>query len=60
MIDNGLRNAVSFRASSDRVRLLENAVFLELKRRGGDQNPRWDDNRDVCLEMDLEYVTRDA
>jgi len=34
VIDNGLRNAVSFRTSSDMGRLLENAVFLELKRRG--------------------------
>jgi len=34
VIDNGLRNAVSFRTSADRGRLLENAVFLELKRRG--------------------------
>lgn len=33
-IDNGLRNAVAFYASSDEGRLLENIVFLELKRRG--------------------------
>jgi len=32
VIDNGLRNAVSFRTSSDSGRLLENAVFLELRR----------------------------
>jgi len=36
VIDNGLRNAVSFRTSSDMGRLLENLVFLELKRRGED------------------------
>ena len=33
-IDNGLRNTVSFRFSQDSGRLLENLVFLELKRRG--------------------------
>ena len=33
-IDNGLRNNIAFRFSSDRGKLLENAVFLELKRRG--------------------------
>lgn len=32
-IDPGLRNAVSFRFSKDTGRLLENIVFLELKRR---------------------------
>ena len=34
MIDNGLRNEVSFAFSEDRGRLLENLVFIELKRRG--------------------------
>ncbi|MEI6433343.1 MAG: ATP-binding protein [Bacteroidota bacterium] len=34
VIDNGLRNVVSFRTSADSGRLLENTVFLELKRRG--------------------------
>jgi predicted AAA+ superfamily ATPase len=34
VIDNGLRNIVSFRTSADMGRLLENTVFLELKRRG--------------------------
>ncbi|MFH1210138.1 MAG: ATP-binding protein [archaeon] len=33
-IDNGLLNTVSFKFSEDRGRLLENLVFLELKRRG--------------------------
>lgn len=32
-IDNGLRNAIAFSVSSDDGRLLENLVFLELKRR---------------------------
>ncbi len=34
VIDNGLRNIVSFRTSADIGRLLENTVFLELRRRG--------------------------
>lgn len=33
-IDNGLRNAVSFRFSKDEGRLVENLVFIELKRKG--------------------------
>lgn len=32
-IDNGLRNAVSFKFSKDEGKLAENLVFLELKRR---------------------------
>ena len=32
-IDNGMRNAVAFRFSGDRGRLLENLVFIELLRR---------------------------
>ena len=36
VIDNGLRNIVAFRTSADMGRLLENTVFLELKRRGLD------------------------
>jgi predicted AAA+ superfamily ATPase len=35
VIDNGLRNNVAFCFSDDKGRLLENIVFLELKRRGG-------------------------
>ncbi len=34
LVDTGLRNAVTFRFSWDWGRLAENAVFLELKRRG--------------------------
>lgn len=34
VIDNGMRNATAFYFSSDRGQLLENLVFLELKRRG--------------------------
>ena len=32
-IDNGLRNAVSFKFSKDEGKLAENLVFIELKRR---------------------------
>jgi predicted AAA+ superfamily ATPase len=35
-IDTGLRNTVSFRFSEDVGRLVENVVFIELKRRGKD------------------------
>ena len=34
VIDNGMRNAVSYRFSGDWGRMLENLVFIELKRRG--------------------------
>jgi predicted AAA+ superfamily ATPase len=33
-IDNGLRNAVSFKFSKDKGKLVENLVLIELKRRG--------------------------
>jgi predicted AAA+ superfamily ATPase len=36
VIDNGLRNSVAFYFSEDKGRLLENTIFLELKRRGGE------------------------
>lgn len=35
-IDNGMRNTVAFYSSEDEGRLLENLVFIELKRRGFD------------------------
>ncbi|MFH1222569.1 MAG: ATP-binding protein [Candidatus Micrarchaeota archaeon] len=35
-IDNGLRNAVSFRFSKDEGKLAENLVFIELQRRAAD------------------------
>lgn len=34
VIDNGMRNATAFYVSADRGRLLENLVYIELKRRG--------------------------
>ena len=36
VIDNGLRNAVSFRTGQDTGRMLENLVFIELRRRGAE------------------------
>ncbi len=36
IIDNGMRNAVAFSFSEDRGRLLENMMFIELKRRAQD------------------------
>ena len=36
VIDNGMRGSVAFSATDDRGRLLENMIFLELKRRGSD------------------------
>ncbi len=35
-IDNGLRNAVSFKFSGDEGKLAENQVFIDLKRRGAE------------------------
>lgn len=34
VIDNGLRNAIAFRTGTDKGKMLENLVFIELKRRG--------------------------
>lgn len=34
VVDNGMRNAIAFYFSADRGRLLENLVYIELKRRG--------------------------
>jgi len=36
VIDNGLRNNMAFYFSGDKGKLLENTVFLELKRHGGE------------------------
>lgn len=45
-IDNGLRNAVSFKFSEDTGKLVENLVFLELTRRG-DKPYYWKNKRAV-------------
>ncbi len=47
VIDNGLRNHVSFRFSADYGRLAENMVFLELKRRDADVYYWRDERREV-------------
>lgn len=36
VVDNGMRRAVAFQTGADAGRLLENAVYLELRRRGGE------------------------
>lgn len=51
-IDNGLRNAVAFYFSEDRGRLLENLVFIELKRRG--QEVYYYKNKGEC-----DFIVRD-
>ena len=45
-IDNGLRNAVSFKFSKDSGRLVENLVLIELKRRNEDVY-YWKNNGEV-------------
>ena len=45
-IDTGLRNAVAFKFSDDRGKLAENAVLVELKRRGEDVY-FWKNKREV-------------
>ena len=47
-IDNGLRNAVSFKFSKDEGKLAENLVFVELKRR----------NKDVYYWNDVDFVVK--
>jgi uncharacterized protein len=59
-IDNGLRNAVAFKFSQDKGRLLENLVFLELKKRNSDIY-YWKDNRgkevDFLIRKGLEIAS---
>ena len=45
-IDNGLRNAVSFKFSKDMGKLAENTVFIEFKRKGKDVY-YWNDSGEV-------------
>lgn len=54
-IDNGLRNAISFKFSRDEGRLAENLVFLELKRKQ-EQIYYWKDKN----EVDFVVKNRDA
>jgi len=57
VIDNGLRNHVSFRFSADNGRLAENLVFLELRRREADVYYWRNDRREVdflvCEGLDV-------
>lgn len=73
-IDTGLRNTVAFSFSGDRGRLLENAVFLELRRRGKEvyfyknkqecdfllrEKGRIVEALQVCLELSRSNETRE-
>ena len=53
-IDNGLRNAVSFKFSKDEGKLAENLVFIELERREKELY-YWDDK----CEVDFVIKNRD-
>ncbi|MEM4263963.1 MAG: ATP-binding protein [Candidatus Woesearchaeota archaeon] len=52
-IDNGLRNAVSFKFSKDEGKLAENLVFVELKRR--EKEPYYWKNKG-----EIDFITKDA
>lgn len=52
-MDNGLRNAVSFKFSKDEGKLAENLVFIELKRR--EKEPYYWKNKG-----EIEFVIKDA
>jgi len=54
-VDNGLRNAVAFKFSRDTGRLMENAVFMELKRRSKDVF-YWKDKRG----REVDFVIREG
>jgi len=54
VIDNGLRNAVTFRFSQDRGRLLENLVFNQLYRRVGNELYYWADKNG----MEVDFVVK--
>jgi len=49
-IDNGLRNAVSFKFSKDEGKLVENLVFVELKRKNKDIY-YWKDKNEVDIVL---------
>jgi len=46
VIDNGMRNVVSFSFSEDKGRLLENLIYIELRRRG--YNVFFDKGKNEC------------
>lgn len=73
-VDNGLRNQIAFKHSSDQGRLLENLIFIELKRRGKsvyyfrekyecdfilEQKGKISDVIQVCFQLTIENETRE-
>lgn len=54
-VDNGLKNAVSFRISEDKGRLYENAVLMELKRRGKEVY-YWKDEK----KREIDFLIKDS
>jgi uncharacterized protein len=57
MVDNGLRNSVAFKTSEDKGRLLENMVFLELRRRNEEIfYYKTKDNREVDFLIDTRPI----
>lgn len=54
-IDTGLKNAVSFRISQDKGRLYENAVLVELKRKGKEAY-YWKDEK----KKEIDFLVRDG
>jgi predicted AAA+ superfamily ATPase len=55
-IDNGLREAVSFKFSKDEGRLAENLVFIELKRRGL-ETYYWKNKGDIDFIIKRKQIT---
>jgi len=73
VIDNGLRNIIAFRISSDQGQLLENLVYIELRRRGHEVwyyrtkqsletdfliNPRQPELIQVCYDMSQPHTRK--
>lgn len=54
-VDTGLKNAVSFRISEDKGRLYENAVLMELKRRGKEVY-YWKDEK----KREIDFLIKDS
>lgn len=57
IIDNGLRNAVTFRFSQDRGRLLENLIFNHLYRRIGNEIYYWVDKNGQEVDLVVKQGT---
>lgn len=56
-IDNGLRNAISFRTGQDKGQMLENLIFIELKRKGIEC---WFYKTNTNLEVDFLWFNNEA